>query len=290
MSRRERISDFTRPVARGSFRSSNRSNYSSPVTSVDQQMPFSSSSKKRSSLRGGNHDVVRNSPKSPPRYPKQDKSKVLRRDGLKKLPEFSPPKKRKKVKLRTVLASTAVLALIIMTPVLIFRSFSQNQGGVVMSARKIIGGQNDEPKYLISSSIMDVPAKVEVIDSLDDQNRALTDSNKIGWYKNSSKSGDKGVMIFAGYVSSPDNTGALSEINKMKPGDYIQIETGDGQILIFTVKEVKKVKPAELDQADVTKSKSEDKQGLNIISYTDKSRTSNSDLTDYRYVVFATKD
>ncbi len=290
MSRRERISDFTRPVARGEFRSYSRRNYSSPP--VEQKVRTNSEVPLKKSInRNSKQEIVRNSPKTPPAFPKQDRSRVLRRKGLKKLPEFSPQKKNRKFKIKTAVSSLAVITLLILTPILIFKNFSLSDGGGgVMSAKKILSGQNDEPKYLISSSIMDVPAKVEVIDSLDDQNRALTDSNKIGWYKNSSKSGDKGIMTFVGYVSSPDNTGALSDIDKMKLGDYIQVETGDGQILIFTVKEVKKVKPDELDQSDVTKSKVEDKQGLNIISYTDKSNTTNSDLTDNRYVIYATKD
>jgi hypothetical protein len=290
MSRRERISDFTRPVARGGFRSYSRTNYSSPP--IEQKTNNGSAEPvKRSITRSSHQDLVRNSPKAPPANPKQDRSRVLRRNGLKKLPEFSPQKKNKRIKIKTLASSLAVITLLLLTPYLILRNYSLSGGeGVVMSARKIISGQNDEPKYLISSSIMDVPAKVEVIDSLDDQNRVLTDSNKIGWYKNSSKSGEKGIMTFVGYVSSPNNTGALSDIYKMKQGDYIQVETGDGQILIFTVKEVQKVKPTELDQADVTKSKHEDKQGLNIISYTDKSNTTNSDLSEYRYVVYATKD
>lgn len=289
MSRRERISDFTRPVSREYNRSIRRESISQDQ-SYDPNFKFSSRTEpqKSAKLRSAKQDITRNNPKDPPAFPKQDKSRVLRRDGLKKLPEFKPKKKQNRFKYKTLASSLAVIALAVITPVLIFNNFTQTKG-VVMGVKGIISGSDDEPKYLISSSIMDVPAKVEPIDSLDDSSRSLADYNKLGWYNKSSKSGQKGAMVFTGYVSSPNNIGALREITAMKSGDYVQVETGDGRFLVFVVKEIKKIQPNELNYDDISKSINPDKEGLNIISYTD-SNDSNPELSNNRYIVYAVKE
>jgi hypothetical protein len=289
MSRRERISDFTRPVAREYDRSVRREQELNHER-YDSSFKFSSRTEpqKSAKLRSSKQDVVRNGPKDPPAFPKQDRSRVLRRDGLKKLPEFKPKKKQNKFKYKTIASALTVILLVIVTPVLIFNNFNQTKGAV-KGVKSLISGVDDEPKYLISSSIMDVPAKIEPIDSIDDVQRSLTDYNKLGWYNKSSKSGQKGAMVFTGYVSSPNNIGALREITAMKTGDYIQVETGDGRFLVFIVKEIRKIQPNELNYADISKSIDPNKEGLNIISYTD-SVDSNPELTNNRYIVYSVKE
>ncbi len=287
MSRRERVSDFQTRSGRVNTRLVNRGQYSEtsgrPLTDPGQgsrSMPLIKT------IRG---DVKRAKPKTPPRQPKQNKSYVLRRDGLKKLPTFKPQKPSRRRALVKYSAALVAMFLIVASPFLLYRNFHSKTDGVVMGVKKLIDSSYSNPKYLIASGMMDVPAKIEVVGSIDNNNRALQDTNKLGWYAKSSKPGEDGVMVFVGYVSG-GGTGALREIKALKSGDFIQIETGDGRILRFKVKNVSTRDADETNVDDLLKpTNDQDKEAINIITYSDKGG-SDKEFAAKRYVVYAVKE
>ncbi len=288
MSRRERISDFTRTTPRNTKHTSGRG--SRRITGFDPKAIETPEIKgtKKASLRTTKQDFIRSPVSSNPSTPKQDKSRVLQRKGLNRLPPFKPIKPKRRFNIRLIGAGMAVLALTAVTPYLFYKNLSGTQGIVMGVKNKLITG-SDLPKYFISSSIMDVPARVDVVDSIDDDSQALQDNNKIGWYQHSSKPGEPGAMVFAGHVSGDDNTGALKEISKMKAGDSIRVDTGDGRVILFNIVEVKKILPSELNVEGLKKSRIEGKEGVNIVSFTDRNSI-NPELVSYRYIIYAVKE
>ena len=133
---------------------------------------------------------------------------------------------------------------------------------------------------------MDVAAKVDSVDSIENDSTSLIDINHLGWYTGSSKPTEDGAMVFVGYVSGVDKTGALREIQSIQKDDYIQVETGNGMILLYKVVELKKYLPNQINEQDLIKPVIPGKQGLNIISFTDRLDTT-SDFGTYRYVIYA---
>ncbi|MFO0920349.1 MAG: class F sortase [Candidatus Saccharimonadales bacterium] len=288
MSRRERISDFQTRSGRVNTRPVSRRQYSG--TSGGPSIDFEPSVRGASPVKIIRDNVKRTSPKTHPVQPKQTKSYVLRRNGLKKLPTFKPQKPSRRRVLVKYGAALVVMFLIVISPFLLYKNFHSKTDGVVMGVKKLIDSSYSNPRYLIASGMMDVPAKIEIVGSIDNYNRALQDTNKLGWYEKSSKPGEDGVMVFVGYVSGEGNTGALREIKALKSEDFIQIETGDGRILRFKVKNISTRDTNETNFDDLLKpTNDQDKEAINIITYSDIDG-SDKELAAKRYVVYAVKE
>lgn len=275
MSRRDRVSDFTRPS--NNDRSSTRRVVTRDLLPRIAQPKTTTPSTRK---------LIREVTRPNPVQQKQDKSKVLRRQGLKKLPEFKPKRQKSESYIRRHAVLIGVLSGIILLPVAIFLILS-NTGTVKSVQSKIFS--NDMPRYLTSSSIMDVATKVTPVDSLDNYEREVTDLNYVGWYKISSKPGMPGVVVIVGDVSRTNQVSPFHNIQEMKKDDYIQVETGDGQILVYKVTEIKKYRPDDLKDDMVLKPAVQGKQGLNLVTYTD-SGNSSSELGQYRFVVYAVQE
>lgn len=280
MSRRDRISDFTRSSDRRR-RFVARPTVSRQPSVLAHEAPKINSQVNKSSIK-------RTLPHSPPAHPKQNKSAVLQRQGLKKLPPFTPVKTKKKIPFVQIGAAMMAILIVFTVPYLFYKTVASS-GGVVKSIKKEFIAGDDLPKYLISSRMMDVAAKVDpVSDFLNDSND-LTDPNHVGWYNKSSKPGQPGTSLYVGYVSGRNNDGAFHQIKRMREGDYIQVETGDGQVILYKVKKIEKYIPHQYDRDLLLKSAEDGKEGLNIITFTDRN-DAGSDLGQYRYAVFAVRE
>ncbi len=279
MSRRERISDFTRPVLRNRVSDLRRVD---PVSQPRQVVEPATPAKPKTRSK-----IQRNQPNRPPAEPRQDRSKVLRRQGLKKLPPFTPKKQKKHVNIKLILSGMAVFVIILVAPFLFYMSIVQNKGFVLGIKKAII--TDDTPKYLTSSSIMDVAARVDVIKGVEINNPQPFGLNNIGWFSESAKPGQPGVAVFTGYVSGSDSTGALRDIRAIKIGDTIKIETGDGKVVPYKVESVQKKTPEEIDFNELKRPISEGKNGLSIVTIKD-TVSPGSELGMFRYVVRAVEE
>ncbi len=70
----------------------------------------------------------------------------------------------------------------------------------------------------------------------------------VGWYNQSSKPGDGGVLVIDGHNGGPNIEGVFKHINQLYSGDEIVIERGDGVKFTYTVVENKEVPLAEADE------------------------------------------
>ena len=70
----------------------------------------------------------------------------------------------------------------------------------------------------------------------------------VGWYSQSSKPGDGGVIVIDGHNGGPNIEGVFKHINQLYSGDEIVIERGDGEKFVYTVVENKEVPLAEADE------------------------------------------
>lgn len=74
-----------------------------------------------------------------------------------------------------------------------------------------------------------------------DQNHAIAVPNNVhvaGWYVDSSVPGEKGVSIIDGHVSGIYSEGIFKHIAKLRTGNKIEVQFGDGSQRTFTVKTV----------------------------------------------------
>ncbi|MGQ4516790.1 sortase domain-containing protein [Streptomyces sp. DW26H14] len=78
---------------------------------------------------------------------------------------------------------------------------------------------------------------------------AFADAAKAGWYALGPRPGQPGPAVFVGHRDAPDNTyvhgrrvggthltnGAFAKIGRLRPGDRIEVERGDGARVVFRV-------------------------------------------------------
>ena len=88
----------------------------------------------------------------------------------------------------------------------------------------------------------------------------------VGWYDGSSKPGEPGAMFIDGHVSGPKNRGIFYDIKKLKKGDVVEIERGDGLKLEFKVVAVEKYDANNVDMNKALRSYDPSKQGLNLMT------------------------
>lgn len=291
MSRRERISDFTRPVSRPLVSDSRRvisreslNRITTPPPSSSDQPRIVAPPKVRPEIH--KPPVARTPQTIHPAQPRQVRSAVLQRQGLKKLPAFKP-RKTHRIHYRQLGATLGVILVIGIIP-LVVRGVEKYRGSVKGTSAYSVS--DDMPRYFTSSSMMNVAAKVRPISTLDDSaSTVMNDASYVGWYEKSSKPGQPGTMVMAGYPASSDLIGAFSNMERLKEGSTIQVETGDGRLLLYKVSIVRKYDSKSFNEQEATRSVEGAKEGLNLVSFLDKVHP-NSELGKYRYVAFAVKE
>ncbi|MDD3475153.1 MAG: class F sortase [Candidatus Dojkabacteria bacterium] len=99
----------------------------------------------------------------------------------------------------------------------------------------------DMPKRILIPNI-NVDGYIQLV-GIDKDYRIAVPSNVhlAGWYINSAKPGEIGLSIMDGHRDGSTVGGVFRNIEKLKRGDEIQIEYGDGSIRGFNVVEVKQV-------------------------------------------------
>lgn len=88
-----------------------------------------------------------------------------------------------------------------------------------------------------------------------------------GWYTGSAKpTATAGAMLMDGHVSGPTKNGVFYDLKKLKAGDDIVVERGDGQRLTFAVMRVETIQVESVDMGELMRSDDPSKLGLNLIT------------------------
>lgn len=90
----------------------------------------------------------------------------------------------------------------------------------------------------------------------------------VGWYKGSNKPSEgTGALLADGHVNNTLGTpGVFYDLHKLKAGDEINVETGNGKNYKYIVKKVEQLPTADVNMSSMMKSIEPDKQGFNIIT------------------------
>lgn len=110
----------------------------------------------------------------------------------------------------------------------------------------------------------------------------------VGWYKESAKPGQPGAMLVDGHVHGPLEKGVFVDLKKLKPGDQIKMESGDGKTFTYSVVKTQTYHKDDVDMGAALSSATPGKPGLNLMTC-----TGNYDKEgnyEERLVVFAVQD
>lgn len=106
------------------------------------------------------------------------------------------------------------------------------------------------------------------------------------WYKGSARPGETGAVVIDGYQSGPTRDGIFINISKLRLGDLIEIERGDGQVFKYSVVEVESKPFGEVNMNKVMKPIDSDTPGLNLITCDAEYQSATRD-SENRVVVYA---
>ena len=126
-------------------------------------------------------------------------------------------------------------------------------------------GKPSEPKRIMISSIQ-VNAYIQKVGV--DQNSLVATPSNIhmgGWFVDTVLPGSKGLSIIDGHVDGKINEGIFFYLDKVKPGDMIQVEMGDGSVKNYKVFDTKTVPTAQA-AAYLFNQDSKIKNQLNLIT------------------------
>ncbi|MEO8862989.1 MAG: class F sortase [Candidatus Saccharimonadales bacterium] len=142
------------------------------------------------------------------------------------------------------------------------------------------------PKYLRIPSL-GVNARVITVGIIKDGSLGTPppNTNQVGWYGSSSKPGDAGAMVIDGHVSGLKTVGVFYNIKKLKPGDGVQVERGDGQIISYRVVKVVTYDADKVDMDALSNPVDYSKPGLNLITCAGQYNTRSGEFNE-RTVVF----
>lgn len=96
-------------------------------------------------------------------------------------------------------------------------------------------GRDTDPKKIYIDKI-GVDAYVQKVGV--DKNQQIAVPNNIhiaGWFIDTSKIGEKGLSIIDGHVDGLTTGGVFKDLNKLKAGDSIKIEKGDGSVVSYEI-------------------------------------------------------
>lgn len=101
----------------------------------------------------------------------------------------------------------------------------------------------------------------------DEYGRILLPSNifDVNWYEESIRPGAVGAMVMSGYMSGPTQPGAFSKSSKIKTGDYITVERGDGIKINYVVQAIETMRSEDVNIEEIFQVYDGAGHGLNII-------------------------
>lgn len=106
-----------------------------------------------------------------------------------------------------------------------------------LTASKLI---KDEREGIVPDRIripaIEVDAKIQRTPLLDNGQMGVPDvGDEPGWYEQGYLPGEPGNAVIAGHVDWTDGPAVFYDLNKLKPGDEVQVESSDGKNLTFVV-------------------------------------------------------
>jgi hypothetical protein len=127
----------------------------------------------------------------------------------------------------------------------------------------------DEPRFLKIGKL-NVFARARPI-SLKTQVEPNSPANifDAGWYKGSSKLGEKGATLIHAHVSGATQHGVFYDIDKLTAGDLIAVTRGDGKEFIYKVVSKKMFEKGNVDMSTALNSIMPGKSGLNLLTTPD---------------------
>jgi len=120
------------------------------------------------------------------------------------------------------------------------------------------------------------------------QLRTPTTIYDVGWYTGSAMPGDLGAVLLDGHVHGPTQPGVFVGLKKLKTGDKITIERGDGKIFTYHVVKTQSYAKDAVDMGAAFSSAVPGKPGLNMI--TCDGTYDNAGEYNNRLIVFAVQE
>lgn len=150
----------------------------------------------------------------------------------------------------------------------------------------------DHPRYLTIEAIGVKQARILSvgIDSKTGRIAAPIGIYDVGWFNQSAKPGQNGVVFLDGHNGGPTKTGVFKHLPDLKQGQTIKVERGDGTIFTYQVVENYLVPLAEFDEPKMARvlTPIDNQETLAIISCTGKWIQATKTYTQ-RVVIKATK-
>lgn len=109
-----------------------------------------------------------------------------------------------------------------------------------------------------------------------------------GWYQDSSKPGQGGAVLIDGHATGPTAAGVFDNLDKLKAGDTITVERGDGVVFSYAVDKVDIMPSGNVDMKSLLLPVTKGTSGLNLISCTGAYDAKTNTYAD-RVLVFATQ-
>jgi LPXTG-site transpeptidase (sortase) family protein len=125
---------------------------------------------------------------------------------------------------------------------------------------------------------------------VDSENRLKAPDNifDIGWFNGSALPGSNGAVLLDGHVHGPTKPGVFVSLKKLKAGDKMTIERGDGKVFTYRVVKSQSYKKDAVDMGAAFSSVTPGKPGLNLITC-DGSYDAEGHY-DSRLIVFAVQE
>jgi len=110
-----------------------------------------------------------------------------------------------------------------------------------------------------------------------------------GWYTGSAKPGEPGAALIDGHSSGATRQGEFAYLDRLQPGDSIEVERGDGQKLTYEVVHTETIPVKDVNMTKLVLPYGENAQGLNLITCTGKyiKNKDGSFTYDHRALVYA---
>ncbi|HEV7453889.1 MAG TPA: class F sortase [Candidatus Saccharimonadales bacterium] len=142
------------------------------------------------------------------------------------------------------------------------------------------------PKYIAIPAIGVQQTRIKPLGLIKNRTIATPDNlYDTGWYNGSAKPGESGAMFIYGHVSTWKARGVFYDLKKLKPGDRITVERGDGKLFTYEVNRTTVYPAGKVDMAAVLTPAEPGKPGLNLMTCSGTLLKNANDFTE-RLVVF----
>lgn len=113
-------------------------------------------------------------------------------------------------------------------------------------------------------------------------------TNDVGWYANSSKPGESGIVLINGHVDYAGQPGALYGVKKIENGDNITLETGSGVQIYYKVFKKEEIPIEEFNFDKILANGQKNIQNIGIVANSGK-YDNKKQLFDHKIIIYAQK-